>query len=734
MKVNYITLSILLLILLISCYVITFHIRRNNLKTELDIYNNNLLKLLDENDIKEEFTNHSNLIEFTNSVKINNISVSDASDNEFKIDTLLIKGSNLNKIKGVFFGDVKGKILNNSNNQLFVLPPDLAKYTSIMSDEDFRNIEIKIHIEDNEYLDGLIKYNISELQDNASNKIDVDINFDINKEKSINILKTYEDSIRVQVNFEVVNESGIGNFKIYFYDNEENSYNYEFKKENQLISKTIYYDMKNKIDLEKMSIDQLKIHFESNDNEDLKFKITKLELKFVTDDISSLFPTGLFYRMDRVTLGNDLVKGNTKNWKIYIGERVKKDGINSFRKSKDLIKFYKDINTSLGIEEEKPQETKISYKVENLAIGVDRKDDTQIKVSWSIPDTVNSNKYRFFINFTPLNNNEEFKIVEEEIVSTKDTYMFSNKNLVIGNKYKIEVKTVNIDEFTQVLDTVEKEYVFKPLGMEDYHSHLLKDGKFDTTKLEIEDLENLEKTNPELLKTYIELLNYNKIKTQYDIGDLQLDIEEITQKTNEKLSNLKCGTIKKKKNLLINGLETHKENEQIDFVRKKDKQTEKMETIKKKINFLNELQGKKEDIVNLKIKTLKSLNDGTIINMEDLGKDRKLVLLNNGCLAFEKNKTVGKSGNFGYVKCNIFDPQQQFRIKKINNDIEFNNLMDLNLEEKITENSDYPFYILQPINSNKCVHIEDGNLRIENCKETENIKFQAYFSKSHCNV
>ena len=32
---------------------------------------------------------------------------------------------------------------SNSNNQLFVLPPDLAKYTSIMSDEDFRNIEIK---------------------------------------------------------------------------------------------------------------------------------------------------------------------------------------------------------------------------------------------------------------------------------------------------------------------------------------------------------------------------------------------------------------------------------------------------------------------------------------------------------------------------------------------------------------------------------------------------------------
>ena len=114
-----------------------------------------------------------------------------------------------------------------------------------------------------------------------------------------------------------------------------------------------------------------------------------------------------------------------------------------------------------------------------------------------------------------------------------------------------------------------------------------------------------------------------------------------------------------------------------------------------------------------------------------------MVLLNNGCLAFEKNQLFGKNGNFGYVKCNIFDPQQQFRVKKIESVEDYNNLMDLNLEEKISKESEdkfKPFYILQPMNSNKCVFINEGNLSIKNCQESDNIKFEGYFSQSHCNV
>jgi len=757
MKVNYITLSILLLILLISCFVITYHIRRNNLKTEIEMYNKNLLKLLDEDDLRENFDNHENLLEFSNAVKVKNINVLKSDKNEFKMDLIHIQGEHLQKIKGVFFGDVKGKILKRvkksettdptgptgptdptveNESELMILPPDLAKYSSIMSDDEFRNIEIKLYIEDEEYLDGLIEAQLeTQLPGEQKNEVNVDVEFTLNNgDKLINILKTYEDSIRLEIDFSIINKSGKGAFNILFDEEEEYKFKFEFDEENQTLQKKVYYDLKNKINLDNLTIEKLNIKFlPVEQDSDLQFIVTKLNIKFLSDDISSLFPTGLFYRQDRITSGKNLLGTDNKSWKIFIGDRINEDGKESFRKSNDLKKFYETINNSLEITP--PQsDPKPNYDVENLKIGIDENDDTQIKINWKIPKTVTDYKYSYLLNLIPKNKDETFKLVNEKISFDKDSYMFSNKNLITGNTYLISLKTIIYEPTTQELGKVEVEYFYKPSGMEDYHTHLFKDGKFDITKLETEDFEKLAETNPQLLQTYFQLLNYNKSKTLDEVGDLQLDIEEISDNTRNKLSKLKCGTMEKNEDILFNGLDEHKENQQFEFEKKQPEQDEKIENIKKKINFLNELKGKKESNVNLKMKSLKSLSDGTILNMEDLGKDKKLVLLNNGCLAFEKNKLFGKSGNFGYVKCNIFNPMQQFRIKKINNIKEYNNLMDLNLEEKITEESEYPFYILQPLNSNKCVHIDNGNLTIENCKETDNIKFEGYFSKSHCNV
>ena len=712
------------------------------------MYNKNLLKLLDEDDLIENFDNHEKLIEFSNVVKIKNINI--LKSDEFKMDLIHIQGEHLQKIKEVFFGDVKGKVLKRikksdaetpddssteNESDMMILPPDLAKYSSIMSDNDFRNIEIKLYIEDEEYLDGLIEAKLkTPLPDEQKNEVNVEFEFTLNDgDKLINILKTYEDSIRLEVDFSIINKSGKGDFNILFDDGE--SYKFNFNEENQTLQKKVYYDLKNKINLDNLTIDKLKIKFSPvEEDSDLQFIVTKLNIKFLSDDISSLFPTGLFYRQDRITSGKDLLGIDKKSWKIFIGDRTNEDGKTSFRKSKDLKKFYETINNSLEITP--PQSVpKPNYDVENLKIGIDKNDDTQIKVSWKIPKTITDYKYSYILNLKPKNKKEAYKLVDEKISFDKDSYMFSNKNLIPGSTYLISLKTIRYDvEDTQELGKVEVEYFYKPSGMEDYHTHLLKDGKFDTTKLETEDFEKLAETNPQLLQTYFQLLNYNKSKTLNEVGDLQLDIEEISDNTRNKLSKLKCGTMEKEKDILFNGLDEHKENQQLEFEKKQPEQDEKIENIKKKINFLNELKGKKENNVNLRIKTLKSLSDGTILNMEDLGQDKKLVLLNNGCLAFEKNKLFGKSGNFGYVKCNIFNPMQHFRIKKINNIKEYNNLMDLNLEEKITEESEYPFYILQPLNSNKCVHIDNGNLTIDKCKETDNIKFEGYFSKSHCNV
>ena len=85
----------------------------------------------------------------------------------------------------------------------------------------------------------------------------------------------------------------------------------------------------------------------------------------------------------------------------------------------------------------------------------------------------------------------------------------------------------------------------------------------------------------------------------------------------------------------------------------------------------------------------------------------------------------------------MLDKEQQFLVKRINSIEEYDMLMSLNLEESITVDSKKhfkPFYILQPIGTNKCVHINNKNLSIQNCKETDDIKFKGNFAGSKCNI
>ena len=48
------------------------------------------------------------------------------------------------------------------------------------------------------------------------------------------------------------------------------------------------------------------------------------------------------------------------------------------------------------------------------------------------------------------------------------------------------------------------------------------------------------------------------------------------------------------------------------------------------------------------------------------------------------------------------------------------------------ESVDYPFYILQPHNSQKCVNIKDKNLSIQPCNDEESIRFQGNFVNQKC--
>ena len=124
---------------------------------------------------------------------------------------------------------------------------------------------------------------------------------------------------------------------------------------------------------------------------------------------------------------------------------------------------------------------------------------------------------------------------------------------------------------------------------------------------------------------------------------------------------------------------------------KENEQNETLDRVNEKIAELEKLQGKIKKVQNTNIKRLTSQKDGTDLSVKKLSNGKFMVGMNKGCLA------VNKMGDT-YMPCNIFDKRQYFDLDNIDNDDEYNNLLLMNLNSKLSpeQRIDYPFTILKP--------------------------------------
>ena len=155
-------------------------------------------------------------------------------------------------------------------------------------------------------------------------------------------------------------------------------------------------------------------------------------------------------------------------------------------------------------------------------------------------------------------------------------------------------------------------------------------------------------------------------------------------------------------------LKKEQNEEERIFRIKQDEQEEDLARINNKIAKLEELQGKVNKNQDLKIKSVKSMNDGTNLSLINLDNDNRLVKLNQGCLTKNNNE-------YSYIPCNSFNKDQHFNLNRVNNLDEYNNLLLMNNNAPLEDNNniEYPFYILQPKNSQKCVNVENKKLSIK---------------------
>ena len=349
-------------------------------------------------------------------------------------------------------------------------------------------------------------------------------------------------------------------------------------------------------------------------------------------------------------------------------------------------------------------------------------------LKWTKPTKPLNNEFTYILNIKPEEETEDtksFRIINKKIPFEEEEFEFSNTEMRPTTKYNCSLQVYNYTN-KKILGVVETDYSYKP-GIENYHKHLLdENGNFDTTEMT-----NI--NNEELVKTYFQLSAYNKMKAQDNLMATKehIDASASCIKNNTQQINNNAGK-DKYDTAFEELLKKDQEEEDTMFRTKQEEQQEDLDRINNKIARLEEIQGKVNNNQDTKIKSLKAMSDGTNLSLVNLNNNKRLLKLNQGCLTkFSKN-------DYAYIPCNLLNKDQYFNLDKINNLDEYNNLLLMNnnipLDESDNKSVEYPFYILQPENSHKCVNVENKKLSIKPCTNDNTIRFTGNIVNQKCST
>jgi len=651
---------------------------------------------------------------------------------------LFIEGTNLGDIKNVFFGNFNGTIItpneisNDKANikKLYILPPDFRTYSE--AELDLNNLEIKFLIQKNDILQN------PEFQSNK----DLNLNFDDD-----NLTLNFKDKNEGNIDLETLKS------KLSFKLSSDNDIDFDIKINNKNLGEYVLETNETKeysfiINVPSNKNIEIKLEIEDkncspsssdksnpscSDDRRANIKVFEPKLEYMFDDLYNIFPTGMFYRFNSL---KELLE-ESDAWNIYLDVNDDKKFENP-----EIQGFYKEMSSIFNDDEviKEPEEevVKETYEPKNLDLVIDTKNDSLMNLTWDKPTKPLDRNFTYVLDLKVIDTDtqktetvsdnqksaDNFKELEikNKKISFEDTkFVFSNNEMIPMNLYKATLYVYNYSNSKKFKGaTIKRKY--KPEGPEKYHKHIFKDGKFNT---------ELTQSNPELVKTYFQLNAYNKMKTQDNLLATNENIQASSKCLANNLNKINNnGTKDKYDNAFEELLKKEQEEENAIFRIKQQEQEEDLGRINTKIAKLEKLQGKVKDTQDSKIKSIKSMSDGTNLSLINLNNNKRLVKLNQGCLTRKPN------GEYGYIPCNLLDKEQYFNLSQVKNVDEYNNLMMMNNNTPIDKDDtiEYPFYILQPEHSQKCVNVENKELSIKQCTNDNTIRFTGNFVNQNCSV
>lgn len=273
--------------------------------------------------------------------------------------------------------------------------------------------------------------------------------------------------------------------------------------------------------------------------------------------------------------------------------------------------------------------------------------------------------------------------------------------------------------------------------------------------------------NNNLVDKYYDYINSELSEKEDNLQKSAKDIEEILNNI-KTISDIANNNTNKKKLKLSEELNKKNNVDQDVFNIKEYTQHEKLKKINKKINEIKEIKDEldkkeekckipddrkpynyhsiisREDASLLNVYRLKE-NERNRENEGELAKtlDKNIIFVNGGCLSYDD-----KSAELNSKHCMIGDESQTFNIHRLDDEDDLIRYKLKNPEEekyKIDKNTgkkvlERPFYIVSrlnegeiitddesckgPLDKNKCLHNENGNLSFRNCDNIINQKWE----------
>jgi len=459
-----------------------------------------------------------------------------------------------------------------------------------------------------------------------------------------------------------------------------------------------------------------------------------------------------------------------------IVELIKKDLSDNFGSNRDFSELlneetirylkhlskYNEVYLSFKNEKIKPrniEELEFIHKIRNIIVDLIEqlnfeelnleKDDGKLA---SVVELINLSLENYdkleFIKIDAIQNNPSFTDLPNEIENFENleknndyiTESTQKRQEILNNLYQLKkkhkdirekpIKKFNFFKKNNVSDSIEK---FENMDM---HKHTSRGQIRFNKNLDIDnDTWYSKEANKSLVSDFSYVDQDNKSHILGSLDSIERNIvqsNEIVQSLVNSYAEFVPGSLSNQVKASIEVAEndlnrTITDADKLKYQNKEIQQEERIKGINQGLEELEQIQNKIYTDNRDEFKSIKSFGDGQVLSIDNIGKNKYNVKVNDGCLEYDNTGVKVSS-------CSS-SKSQSFIMNNVSNFEKHNELLKKNKKPIVSQYSDikYPFQTLKPyINQKKCLYLDGNSIGVNDCDNTKFQRWNAFKEEKNC--